>query len=54
MFYQQEDLKYPGKILAIIPISNKQKEMINNFFMQIKKRSYFLYNCINKETTRIK
>ncbi len=41
MFYQQEDLKYPGKILAIIPISNKQKEMINNFFMQIKKRSYF-------------
>ena len=46
MFYQRHDLKYPGKILAIIPINKKQKKQINENFMKIKNNSNFIYESI--------
>lgn len=54
MFYQREDLKYPGKILAIIPITNKQKENIKRGFMKIQKSSNFIYENIKNKLSRIK
>lgn len=52
MFYQREDLKYPGKILAIIPITNKQKEQIKQSFMKVQKSSNFIYENIKDELSR--
>ena len=54
MFYQRDDLKYPGKILAIVPISNKQKENIKNEFMSVQKSSGFIYENIKDKLSRIK
>jgi len=54
MFYQREDLKYPGKILAIVPITNKQKEKIKQNFMNIQKSSNFVYDNIKDKLSRIK
>jgi predicted double-glycine peptidase len=45
MFYQRDDLKHPGKLLAILPL---QKDItLNNKFMKIEKSSDFVYNVIN-------
>jgi predicted double-glycine peptidase len=45
MFYQRDDLKHPGKLLAILPL---QKDItLNNKFMEIEKSSDFVYNVIN-------
>ncbi len=46
MFYQREDLKYPGKLLAILPTKDAQKEKINSDFMKIKKSSDMVYDAI--------
>jgi predicted double-glycine peptidase len=54
MFYQRDDLKYPGKILAIVPISNKQKENIKQSFMSVQKSSDFIYKNIKDKLSRIK
>ena len=54
MFYQREDLKYPGKILAIIPVSNNQKENIEQSFMNIQKSSNFVYENIKDKLSRVK
>ena len=35
MFYQREDLKYPGKILAIIPKKKRIRNKINKNFIKI-------------------
>jgi predicted double-glycine peptidase len=43
MFYQREDLQYPGKVLAILPT---EKVDINADFMQIKERSDMVYDVI--------
>jgi len=45
MFYQRDDLKHPGKLLAILPITKKTK--INKKFMKIQKSSNFIYDNIN-------
>lgn len=46
MFYQREDLKHPGKLLAIVPVANLQKEGIVKSFMSIEKHSDFIYEVI--------
>ncbi len=52
MFYQREDLKYPGKILAILPTNKNQKEKINHTFMKIDKNSNFIYEVIDTKKIR--
>ena len=47
MFYQREDLKYPGKLLAILPIGKDTN--INKNFMKIPKGSQLIYNVIKME-----
>ncbi len=54
MFYQRDDLKYPGKILAIIPIIDEQKDDIRYSFMDIEKSSDFIYDTIHDNIMRIK
>ena len=54
MFYQREDLKYPGKILAILPTTTEQKENIKQTFMNIEKSSNFIYENIKDKITLIK
>ncbi len=54
MFYQREDLKYPGKILAIVPTTKKQKERIKQTFMQVQKSSNFVYESLKDELSRVK
>lgn len=44
MFYQREDIKYPGKILAILPLGKNLQT--NKKFMQIEKHSNVLYDSI--------
>jgi len=44
MFYHRNDLKHPGKILAILPIT--KNIIINKNFMKIKKSSNLIYNMI--------
>lgn len=46
MFYQRDDLKYPGKILAIVPVTYTQKKSIIDSFMSIDKHSDFVYEII--------
>lgn len=46
MFYQREDLDYPGKLLAIVPLINEQKKKINTSFMEIQETSNFVYENI--------
>jgi len=48
MFYQRDDLKYPGKLLAILP--TKQDISLKKEFMSIKKSSNFIYEVINTKT----
>ncbi len=45
MFYQRDDLKYPGKLLAILP--TKKGIFFKKEFMSIKKSSNFTYDAIN-------
>jgi len=52
MFYQRDDLQYPGKLLAIVPITNKQKNNIKHQFMNIKKSSNFIYEIIEDKIIR--
>jgi predicted double-glycine peptidase len=52
MFYQREDLKYPGKILAIVPINKTQVKRINHSFMNIQKNSNFIYENIKNKISR--
>jgi len=54
MFYQRDDLKYPGKILAILPITNIQKKHINHNFMKVKQSSNFIYENIKNKLSIIK
>ncbi len=54
MFYQRDDLKYPGKILAIVPISQKMMSKINTNFMKIEKNSNFVYETIKNKLVKIK
>ena len=49
MFFQRDDLKYPGKILAIIPTSNEQKERIEQGFMRVHKESNLIYENIKDD-----
>ncbi len=44
MFYQREDLKYPGKVLAILPV---RKVHANPSFMGIPKSSQMIYDVID-------
>jgi uncharacterized protein len=46
MFYQRDDLKYPGKILAIVSNTTLQKNNILSSFMNIKKHSNLVYEVI--------
>ena len=52
MFYQRDDLQYPGKLLAIVPVSDKQKENIKQSFMKIQKSSNFIYDNIKDKLIR--
>ena len=54
MFYQRDDLKYPGKILAIVPLSKERVKAINKNFMKIKKSSNFVYETIKDRLTRLR
>lgn len=47
MFFQRKDLKYPGKILAILP--QKQDVSVNKNFMDIKKQSGFIHKIIDQD-----
>lgn len=47
MFFQRKDLKYPGKILAILP--QKQDISINKNFMNTSNDSTFIYKVINQD-----
>jgi len=44
MFYQREDLEFPGKLLAILPL--RKDIIINKDFMIIPKSSKLIYNTI--------
>ncbi len=46
MFYQREDLNYPGKLLAIVPLTSEQKQKINTSFMKVEENSNFVYDSI--------
>lgn len=48
MFYQREDLKYPGKVLAIFPPKGKQIEK-NSDFMSIPPRSGLIKETIRSQ-----
>lgn len=48
MFYQRDDLKYPGKLLAILP--TKKDTTLNKDFMSIKKSSNFIYEVIKTKS----
>lgn len=52
MFYQRNDLHYPGKILAIIPLSEEQKRKINWDFMKIKSDPGSVYENIRESLSR--
>ncbi|MEV9615153.1 C39 family peptidase [Aliarcobacter butzleri] len=51
MFYQRDDLKYPGKILAIIPNNNSQS--INKDLMNIQKHTDFVYEVIKDKMNNL-
>lgn len=53
MFYQREDLNYPGKLLAIVPLTSEQKKKINTSFMKIEQNSQFVYeNILDQISTK--
>lgn len=54
MFFQREDLNYPGKILAILPVNQEQKKNIKYQFMNIQKGSTSIYENIENSITRVK
>lgn len=47
MFFQRQDPRYPGKILAILP--QKQDTSINKNFMNTENHSTFIYQIINQD-----
>ncbi len=52
MFYQRDDLQYPGKLLAILPVTSNQKENIKYSFMNIDKHSDFIYEIIKDKSIK--
>ncbi len=50
MFFQREDLKHPGKILAIVPLQNGYN--INNNFLNVNQNSDFIYEVIKNNTIK--
>ncbi len=52
MFYQRNNLKYPGKLLAILPTNESQKKKINSDFMNIHKSSDMVYDVIGIKEIR--
>jgi predicted double-glycine peptidase len=48
MFYQREDLKYPGRILAIVPI-DKASVYPDRTFMKTQSDSGYLYDLIESK-----
>jgi len=50
MFYQRDDLKHPGKLLAILPLSKSTS--MNKKFMEIQKSSNFIYDVIKTNTLK--
>ncbi|MBU1668379.1 C39 family peptidase [bacterium] len=50
MFYQRDDLKHPGKLLAILPVT--KKTTMNKKFMEIQKSSNFIYDVIKTNTLK--
>ena len=51
MFYQRDDLKYPGRVLAFIPM-DKKKAATNPSFMKVPDSSDYLYWYIENEIDR--
>ena len=47
MFYQREDLKYPGKVLAIFPPSNYTQK--NSEFLKLPSKTKLIENVIRSE-----
>lgn len=52
MFYQRDDLQYPGKLLAIVPTTNLQKKKIKHSFMNTRKESNFIYETIKDKAIK--
>lgn len=52
MFYQREDLQHSGKILAIVPITSKNKNNIKHSFIDVEKNSNFIYDNIKAKLIR--
>ncbi len=50
MFFQREDLKHPGKILAIVPLQNGYN--INKNFLNVNQNSDFIYEVIKDNNTK--
>lgn len=51
MFFQIDDLKYPGKILAIIP-DKIQNYSIDTHFLDVKKHTDFVYEVLRNKSTK--
>jgi len=51
MFYQRDDLKYPGKVLAFIPM-DKDKVKTNGSFMNVPETSDYIYWYIENQIDR--
>ena len=49
MFYTRKDLKYPGKVLVLIPQSAEKKKNVNSNFMKIPKESNLVYEDIERK-----
>ena len=59
MFYQRDDLKHPGKLLAIYFASTLKRQShlsksttMNKKFMEIQKSSNFIYDVIKTNTLK--
>jgi len=50
MFYQREDLKYPGKVLAILPLTDDIKT--KKGFMRLPKNSNLIKNVIKSKNLK--
>jgi predicted double-glycine peptidase len=49
MFYTRKDLKYPGKVLVLIPQSAEKRKNVNSNFMKIPKESNLVYEDIERK-----
>ncbi|RUM71161.1 MAG: peptidase C39, partial [Sulfurovum sp.] len=47
MFYQRENLKYPGKVLAIFPPSNYTQK--NSDFLELPSKTTLIEDVIHSE-----